>query len=63
AYERFKQALAQKPEDPHLLATAGAGLAAFDDPEAESALRTAAILAPDVAATRLAYGAYLSREG
>lgn len=63
AYERFKQALAQKPDDPHLLATAGAGLAAFDDPDAESALRTAALLAPDEAATRLAYGAYLSREG
>jgi tetratricopeptide (TPR) repeat protein len=63
AYERFKQTLAQRPDDPHLLATAGAGLAAFDDPEAESALRTAAILAPEVAATRLAYGAHLSREG
>jgi Flp pilus assembly protein TadD len=63
AYERFKQALAQEPDDPHLLTTAGAGLAAFDDPDAERALRTAALLAPEEVATRLAYGAYLSREG
>ena len=63
AYERFKQALAKQPDDPRLLATAGTGLAAFDDPEAEGVLRTAAMLAPDVAATRWSYGAYLSREG
>lgn len=63
AYERFKQALAQQPEDPRLLAMAGSGLAAFDDPEAEGVLRTAAMLAPELAITRWSYGAYLSREG
>jgi tetratricopeptide (TPR) repeat protein len=63
AYERFKQALAQQPEDPALLAMAGAGLALFDDPEAEGVLRTATILGPELPEARLAYGAYLSREG
>ncbi len=63
AYERFKQALDHQPEDPLLLATAGTGLAAFDDPDAEGVLRTAAMLGPDAAATRWSYGAYLSREG
>ena len=63
AYERFKQALAQQPEDPRLLAIAGTGLAAFDDPEAEGVLRTAAMLGPELAEARWRYGAYLSREG
>lgn len=63
AYERFKQALALEPTDPYVLATAGNGVAAFDDPDAEQALRTAAITAPEVVLTRLLYGAYLSREG
>jgi tetratricopeptide (TPR) repeat protein len=63
AYERFKRALALGTEDPYVLATAGNGIAAFDDPEAEQALRTAALIAPDVALTRLMYGAYLAREG
>ena len=63
AYERFHRALEQQPEDPHLLATAGAALADFDDPGAESALRTATKLGPDVLEARLMYGAYLSREG
>lgn len=63
AYEYFKRALAQDPADPQLLALAGAGLAAFDDPDAESALRTAALSAPDLPFTRLQYGAYLAREG
>lgn len=63
AYERFKSALALAPTDPYVLATAGNGLAAFDDPDAEQALRAAALTAPDVAMTRLMYGAYLSREG
>jgi Flp pilus assembly protein TadD len=63
AYERFKRALALQPIDPHVLATAGNGIAAFDDPDAESALRAAAIMAPEVAVGRLLYGAYLSREG
>jgi Tfp pilus assembly protein PilF len=49
--------------DPQLLALAGAGLAAFDDPEAEPTLRAAALTGPDLAVTRLHYGAYLSREG
>jgi tetratricopeptide (TPR) repeat protein len=63
AYERFRACLAQAPDDPHLLATAGNAVAAFDDPDAEPALRTAAMLGPQVAFTRWMYGAYLSREG
>jgi len=63
AYERFKRALALGPEDPHILATAGNGIAAFDDPDAEQALRTAALMAPEVAVARLLYGAFLAREG
>jgi tetratricopeptide (TPR) repeat protein len=63
AYERFRACLAAGAEDPLVMATAGAGLAAFDDPDAEGALRTAALLAPDLAYARLMYGAYLAREG
>ena len=63
AYERFKRALALEPTDPYVLATAGNGIAAFDDPEAEPALRTAALTAPGVALARFLYGAYLAREG
>ena len=63
AYERFKRALALGPDDPYVLATAGNGIAAFDDPEAEQALRTAALTAPTVVLGRLLYGAYLAREG
>ena len=63
AYERFKRAVAIGSTDPTLLATAGSGLAAFDDPDAESTLRTAALLGPDVVRARWSYGAYLSREG
>ncbi|MEX0843449.1 MAG: tetratricopeptide repeat protein [Gemmatimonadota bacterium] len=63
AYERFRRALAQGPEDPVLLATAGNALAGFDDPEAEIALRTAAMIAPELPQARWMYGAYLVREG
>jgi len=63
AYERFKQVLATESEDPLLLATVGTAIAAFDDPSAEPALRTAALLAPNHPRTRWMYGAYLSREG
>lgn len=63
AYERFKECLAQQPEDPHVLATAGNAVAAFDDPDAEAALRTAAMRAPDLPLARWMYGAYLAREG
>lgn len=63
AYERFKQCVAADPEDPFLLATAGTALANFDDPDAETALRAAALLGPDVALARWMYGAYLTREG
>lgn len=63
AYERFKRTLALEPTDPHVLATAGNGLAFFDDPDAEAALRVAALTAPHVAFGRLMYGAYLAREG
>jgi protein O-GlcNAc transferase len=63
AYDYFKRCLAAEPVDPMLLALAGAGLAAFDDPEAESTLRAAALTGPELALTRLHYGAYLAREG
>ncbi len=63
AYEYFKSAVAQAPADPQLLAVAGAGLAAFDDPDAEPTLRAAALAGPELAITRLQYGAYLAREG
>lgn len=63
AYERFRRALEGEPTDPTVLATAGAALARLDDPAAEGALRSAALLGPDVAAARLHYGAYLMREG
>lgn len=63
AYERFKTALGLQPEDPMILALAGSGVAAFDDPDAETALRAASILGPQMAEARWRYGAYLSREG
>lgn len=63
AYVLFKECIAQQPSDPNLLALAGSGLAASDDPEAESALRTAALTAPESATVRVQYGAYLARSG
>jgi tetratricopeptide (TPR) repeat protein len=63
AYDAFKRCLAAEPVDPNLLAMAGSGLAALDDPEAESVLRAAALTGPDLAFARLQYGAYLAREG
>ena len=63
AYEFFRRSLAEEPLDPDLLALVGSGLAAFDDPEAEAALRAAALSGPDNPSARLQYGAYLSRAG
>jgi Flp pilus assembly protein TadD len=63
AYDFFRRTLALGPEDPFVLATAGSGVALFDDPGAEGALRTAALVAPDFPFARAAYGAYLAREG
>lgn len=63
AYDYFRRCLAQEPLDPHLLALAGSALAAFDDPDAEGALRAAALTGPDIPMARLQYGAYLSRAG
>jgi Flp pilus assembly protein TadD len=63
AYERFRRTIALEPRDPYILATAGSELARMDDPAAESALRTAALLAPDLPLARWSYGAYLAREG
>lgn len=63
AADYFRRCLATNPEDATLLVTAGVGLARIDDPDAEPALRLAAALAPDVALTRLHYGAHLVREG
>ncbi len=63
AYERFKRCLALDPEDPTVLATAGAAVARLDDPSAEPALRAAVLRAPDLVLARTMYGAYLAREG
>ena len=63
AYEAFRRCVDQDPSDPHILALAGAGLAEFDDPDAETALRAAALSAPDLPMARLNYGAYLARSG
>lgn len=63
AYEAFRRCVDQEPSDPQVLALAGAGLAQFDDPDAEVALRAAALSAPDLPLARLNYGAYLSRAG
>lgn len=63
AYEYFRRGLAASPTDPGVLVLLGAGLARFDDPEAEGVLRLAAITAPHVAAARFQYGSYLAREG
>jgi tetratricopeptide (TPR) repeat protein len=63
AYETFRQCIEQNPDDPTILAIAGSGLAQFDDPDAEAALRAAALSAPDLPVARLNYGAYLARAG
>ena len=63
AYDFYRRALARQPTDPFVLAAAGTGVAAFDDPEAESALRLAALTAPAFPFARASYGAYLAREG
>jgi tetratricopeptide (TPR) repeat protein len=63
AYEYFKRAWQEEPLDPELLAMVGTGLAAFDDPEAEAALRAAALTGPDVPVARLQYGGFLARNG
>lgn len=63
AYEAFRRCVELDPSDPHILALAGAGLAQFDDPDAEATLRAAALSAPDLPLARLNYGAYLSRAG
>lgn len=63
AYDTFRECLDQQPEDPHVLAIAGNAIAAFDDPEAESTLRLAALSAPELPLARCMYGAYLAREG
>lgn len=63
AYEAFRRCVAADPTDANLLAMAGSGLASYADPDAERVLRTAALTAPDLAFTRLSYGAYLAREG
>src|SRR5688572_32900594 len=47
AYDYFKRCWAEDPLDPQLLAMCGAGLAAFDDPDAEAALRAAVLSGPD----------------
>jgi Flp pilus assembly protein TadD len=63
AYDFFRRCLAEEPTDPFILAAAGSGVAMYDDPDAEGALRLAAITAPGFPFARSAYGAYLAREG
>lgn len=63
AYDFYRRCLAEQPTDPFLLVPLGVGLARYDDLEAERVLRLAALTAPDLAITRLHYGAYLTREG
>lgn len=63
AYVYFRRCLDTSPVDPAVLIAAGSGLAAFDDPDAEPALRLAALSAPTLPAARLRYGVYLAREG
>jgi Flp pilus assembly protein TadD len=63
AYDFYRRALSRQPEDPFVLAAAGSGVALFDDPDAEGALRMAALTSPDFPFARAAYGAYLAREG
>ena len=63
AYEAFRRCVDLDPSDPHVLALAGSGLAQFDDPDAETALRAAALSAPDLPLARLNYGAFLARAG
>jgi Tfp pilus assembly protein PilF len=63
AYDYFRRSLAAQPTDPTVLAMLGAGLAEYDDPQAESVLRLASLTAPGLAVARLRYGTYLSREG
>lgn len=63
AYDFFRRAWAEQPDDPAVLLAIGTGLAALDDPDAEAALRAAALLAPHDADAHLAYGSYLRREG
>ena len=63
AYDFYRRALAEEPTDPFILAAAGTGVSAVDDPEAERALRLAALTAPQFPFARASYGAYLAREG
>ena len=48
-YDLFKDALALGAEDPLVLAVIGSGLAQLDDPDAEDALRSAAVQREDLA--------------
>ncbi|MBI4540210.1 MAG: tetratricopeptide repeat protein [Gemmatimonadetes bacterium] len=63
AYDTFRRCISTQPVDPHVLAIAGYAIARLDDPDAEPALRLAAITAPDLPIARWSYGAYLAREG
>jgi Flp pilus assembly protein TadD len=63
AYDYFRRCVALEPLDPELLATAGRGLARWDDPDAERVLRLAALTGPNQPAARASYGSYLAQSG
>lgn len=63
AYRYYRRCVDAGAAEPAVLAAAGAGLAAFDDPDAERVLRLAAVAAPGLKLARLNYGVFLAREG
>ncbi len=63
AYRYYRRCIDAGAAEPAVLAAAGAGLAAFDDADAERVLRLAAVTAPRLKIARLNYGIFLGREG
>lgn len=63
AVDFYRRCLAEQPTEPEILVRVGAGLAAAGDPDAEPALRLAALTAPEMPEARLRYGALLIRSG
>lgn len=63
AVDFFRRTLELEPTDPRILITAGSGLAAVGAPGGEPALRLAAVTHPEMPEARLAYGAFMIRNG